>query len=732
MSEGSEVTTGPLARTLTVLVVGGGPSQAVASRVGDATTAFEVATTDVEGVTAHVVDRSVDCIVLSPEDPGEVVDSVTCLRETAPGVPVVLLVDGPVDLEAAAEAGVTDVLEPPRTDAETTLVARKLEQYAAGYRARTDSKEEWAEAQFRSIFEHSPDMIAIHDEQGVIHNVNRRMCEKLGYDREELLGMTVSELEVGTDPADLETLWQGYEYGEPITVEGVNRRKDGTEFPVRVSLGRIAIEGEDLLLATIQDVHAEKERQRELERYERIVENVPIGVYRLRYGPDGTFEFVNPALVSILEGDSEVQLLERSLAELCADHEECERFKQRVLEGEAIVNEELELRTLRGESIWAAVTAIATVEDNGVYFDGVVVDVTERKRAERRLEASEAHLKQAQSVADIGSWYTDVPADEIHWSVEVYSIFGLPEATGTVDHEQFMACLHPDDRAFVEEQWTAALEGEPYDVEHRVVADGETRWVRERADVEFDEGGDPTRAIGIVQDITERKEYERRLEIHNEQLEVLNRIVRHDIRNQMNVVEGYARILTDSLEGDREDVAARIENAARELLSISEKIREVSDLVSGDPDRKPVDLSDLLEGALEDFQATYPECTVTASIPDTLWARATVRLEAAVANVLENAGVHSDAPSPEVTVSARENPERGEVIVRISDDGPGIPDKEYELLTGERDRSQLEHGSGLGLLTTNWIVADAGGDLEFAVDGGTTVTIRLPRAEPDV
>ena len=733
MTEGSGVVAGPLERSLSVLVGGAHTrTQSVASRIDEATETLEVVTADDGRGQRRVENEPIDCVVWSVSGlDGGVIDRLETVREGSPGIPIVLLTEEVAGLEAAVTAGVTDVLEPPRTDAETTLLARKLEHYAASYRAEAGKRESWAEEQFRAIFEHSPNMISIHDEEGVIHNVNRRTCEKLGYDREELLGMNVTEIEVGDEPDELEDLWQGYEHGEPITSEGINRRKDGTEFPVRVSLGRVEVDGESLILAMLQDISEEKARKRELERYERIVENIPIGVYRLEYGSEETFEFVNPALVSMLEADSESQLLDRSLQELCTDPGACEQFYERILEGEPVVGEEFELHTLEGEAIWCTVTAIKTVEDGEVYFDGVVQDVTERKRAETQLEASEAHLKQAQSVANIGSWYKDVPEDQIKWSEEVYSIFGLPETIETIDHELFMSCIHPDDRAFVEEKWTAALEGEPYDIEHRVVADGETRWVREKGDIRFGEEGEPNRAIGIAQDITERKEYERILEIHNEQLEVLNRIVRHDIRNQMNVVEGYAGILAESLEDDREEVAERIENAARELLSISEKIREVSKLVSGDPTREPTDVSTLIGDVLEGFRAEYPECTVTASFPDSLWARGTKRLDVAIENVLENAVVHNDSSSPEVTVSVLENRERGEVVVQICDNGPGIPGEEYELFTGERDRTQLEHASGLGLWTTNWIVANTGGDLEFDVEGGTTVTIRLSRAEPE-
>ncbi|MEF8783700.1 MAG: PAS domain S-box protein [Haloarculaceae archaeon] len=146
------------------------------------------------------------------------------------------------------------------------------------------------------------------------------------------------------------------------------------------------------------------------------------------------------------------------------------------------------------------------------------------RRAELRgkLEKRETHLEQAQSVADLGSWHRDFESGDLYWSEEVYRIFGIPE-DATPTHDRFIEAVHPEDRDFVEQCWAAAKGGEPYDIEHRVVVDGETRWVRERAQIEFDDEGGPIEGIGVVQDITERKEDRRKLDETTQKLEALDR-----------------------------------------------------------------------------------------------------------------------------------------------------------------------------------------------------------------
>lgn len=181
-----------------------------------------------------------------------------------------------------------------------------------------------------------------------------------------------------------------------------------------------------------------------------------------------------------------------------------------------------------------------------------------------RLRRREKHLSHAQSVAKLGSWYKDIGDDTITWSEEVYHIFDRSEAEGPLDHEEFLTYVHPDDREFVDRRWEAAKAGEEYDIEHRIVAGGETKWVREKADLEFDEDGTPLRGIGVVQDVTDRKEHERRLRALNEAMsrlhragsrEVVGRTVAHSLAETLEDVTVGVHLL-DSETGVLEPVAS--------------------------------------------------------------------------------------------------------------------------------------------------------------------------------
>lgn len=151
----------------------------------------------------------------------------------------------------------------------------------------------------------------------------------------------------------------------------------------------------------------------------------------------------------------------------------------------------------------------APIQEGGQVTGAVVVfsDITARRQAEATLREHEAHLARAQAQGKLGSWWLDVPNDVLEWSAECYRIFALPLGT-PLNYQAFLACVHADDRVYVDRAWRAAMAGEPYDIQHRIVADGQIRWVRERADLEFAPDGTLLRGIGTAQDITELKHHE--------------------------------------------------------------------------------------------------------------------------------------------------------------------------------------------------------------------------------
>jgi len=136
------------------------------------------------------------------------------------------------------------------------------------------------------------------------------------------------------------------------------------------------------------------------------------------------------------------------------------------------------------------------------------------KQAKQASAESEQDLNRAQAVAHTGSWRLDVHRNQLLWSDETHRIFGVPKGK-PMTYETFLASVYPEDRAYVDRSWTAALHGEPYDIEHRIVVGNEVKWVREKAELEFDSKGEIRGGFGTVQDITQRKQVENELKVRD-------------------------------------------------------------------------------------------------------------------------------------------------------------------------------------------------------------------------
>ena len=219
---------------------------------------------------------------------------------------------------------------------------------------------------------------------------------------------------------------------------------------------------------------------------------------------------------------------------------------------------------------------------------------------------------------------------------------------------------------------------------------------------------------------------------HDQRLSVLNRLLRHNLRNELAVVIGEVEMLEATLDGEARERVQRIDEAAERLTDMGRKAVHVEKTIGpGRPETGPLDLASVVSDVAATLGEAHPGATIRVDAPDRAWAIAVDRtlLEVAVENLGENAVEHNPAESPNVEFRV----ERGEgtVGVSVADDGPGIPEDERAAL--ERDReTQMDHGSGLGLWLVRWIVEASGGELSFAScdSDGSVVTVTLDRADP--
>jgi PAS domain S-box-containing protein len=324
----------------------------------------------------------------------------------------------------------------------------------------------------------------------------------------------------------------------------------------------------------------------------------------------------------------------------------------------------------------------------------------------------------------------------------VLDLLGLSSRAELVGRSIF-EFVHPEDRD------TARAELAEVTQERRSVGPTEMKLVPANGDVRHVRVataiGDlfgATIGQAIVVDVSDR-------ELRQRHLAVLDTWLRHNIRNELNLIQGFAA----GIEGGRGDpgsAAGKIRAAADQLVQQADRQRRLIRLLRNPPEPMALDLGTLLERLVVDAHERYPDATV--GIESTADAPVTVlpEIEDAVRELLENAIEHADAPDPTVVCSVErsagvgsvgdDSPAEGspgkastgagssaEAILRVRDDGPGIPAAERDLLVLERDVDQIHHGSGLGLVFVYWAVRLSDGRVDFEVDDrGTTVEIRLP------
>lgn len=247
------------------------------------------------------------------------------------------------------------------------------------------------------------------------------------------------------------------------------------------------------------------------EKYRALYENAPLPYQALN--EDGSFKDVNPAWLRIL-GYSREEVIGKYYRDFLHPDWQAHfdknfpEFKKRGY----VKDVHFKIRHKNGD--YRDITFEGCI---GYYPDGsfrqtycVFQDITEKRLIEENYLRNQYYLKKAQEIGKIGTWELDIVKNELKWTEENYKIFGIPIGTA-LTYEMFLDCVHPDDREFVNNEWSSALKNKFYEIEHRLIVEGKIKWVWEKADIIYDKNGKAISAIGFTQDITYRKKTENEL-----------------------------------------------------------------------------------------------------------------------------------------------------------------------------------------------------------------------------
>ncbi len=266
-----------------------------------------------------------------------------------------------------------------------------------------------------------------------------------------------------------------------------------------------------------------------------------------------------------------------------------------------------------------------------------------------------------------------------------------------------------------------------YETVH-VTADGQTTPVEVSA--RFVRYHDAPAVLSVARDISDRRASERELARARDQLRALNRVLRHDIRNDMQIVLGIADLLDDHVDEAGQDYLDTITTTGEHVVELTRSSRDLARTVAGETELplEPVSLPETLREELDRRRNAFADATLTVEgeLPD-VRVRANDLLASVFRNLLNNAVQHSDRDRPTVTVSADLLRGDHRVRVRVADDGPGIP-ADLDDVFGKGRKGIGSTGTGLGLYLVRSLVDHYGGEVwvEENEPRGTVVVVELP------
>jgi PAS domain S-box-containing protein len=240
--------------------------------------------------------------------------------------------------------------------------------------------------------------------------------------------------------------------------------------------------------------------------------------------------------------------------------------------------------------------------------------------------------------------------------------------------------------------------------------------------------------IGTVQEITERKHYEEQLETQRDLLGILNQMVRHDLRNDLQIVEAYARKIEDHIEDideQAEEYLTTIQQCATDATEFTKTAGDLAEVIrQPDADLYCVSLTETIRNEVKELQKLYTDARVDirGSLP-TVEVLATDMLGSVIRNLIQNGIEHNYSETPEVHIGVDRIDES--VEVRVVDNGPGIPDRHKDQIFKEGKTGIESDGTGIGLYLAQTLVERYDGDIrvEDADPDGSLFTIQLPIAE---
>ena len=510
------------------------------------------------------------------------------------------------------------------------------------------------------------------------------------------------------------------------------------------------------LQGVLVDINARKRAEDATRRVRNTLHNitaqVPGAVYQFRLRPDGTTEipYISVGVCDLCMITPEELYSDPSLIRAQVPPEEQEEFDRSIMESAERMepwNHEFRVRRPDGSVVFLGGRSTPQREPDGsILWHGVMVDLTEQKRARDEQLRLSAMMERTNSIAHVGGWEIEAGTMKMWWSDEVFRIFGLEP--GRVPSVPEALRFYPDaPRGVIERALGRALQdGVPWDLELPLInASGQKIWVRSQGEAVRD-GGGITRLRGAIQDITESHSAKEELARHalamealRDQAEAANRAkteflanMSHEIRTPLTAILGYTELMRESTNQQespewRRKTADTILAAGRHLVTLINDILDLSKIEAGQMTAERVDtpLASIVEETVSlmrvraSAKAIRLETRVRQPVPDRILLDPT-RLRQVLMNLIGNAVKFTTEGGVVMSIGVeRDEAATGDrLVIDFEDTGPGISaDQQQRLFTmfsqADQSLTRRHGGTGLGLVISRRLANLMGGDVSL-------------------
>jgi len=624
------------------------------------------------------------------------------------------------------------------------------------------------ETRFRLLFENSLDAMLLTIPDGRITEANPAACQMFGMSEEEIIKQGLDGL-IDHQDSRHKAILEQRKQNVTVQGEGAYFRKDGTRFVAKIQ-SVIPQKGNLRSFVILEDITERKWAEIELreseEKFRLLAENAHaiIGILQ-----GEKIIYANP-YSQRASGYSLEELLQIDLANLIhPDYLQpmLERARKRQ-GGEAVESHyEFVFLTKQHEPKWVDFSPVLISYRGKPAVIAIGFDITDRKKAEEILRENEEHLRMATEAAEIGYWNRDLSKDLFSCSDIYREVFGLANHA-QITFSDFLNCLHPDDRERVEKDINRAIgEHVGYSDEYRTICpDNIVRWVLSRGRTEYDETGKPIRMIGIVMNVTERRNYQEQLEKvtaqfenKNKELETIIGIVSHDLRAPLVNVKGFGNEIARDIQSlhpllsglplkEREKTQLETvlyKNLPESLRFIQSSADAMNSLVvtlvevarAGVVPIKPekLNMNELLSKIMESIRIKFKAARLSYDIEDLpeCFADCT-QVSQIFRNLLDNAAKYLDQNRPgQICVGGKL--QAGGALYWVTDNGIGISPEDQEKIFEPyyQIKEKAAGGIGLGLVTVKRMVDRNGGKIWVISekDKFTTFYVTLPLHQTD-